>query len=91
MSDMRPRFTRRGRPNLGDQNIGKKFNSWTILSKADNNPKHRCQCDCGAIELVAARNVILGYSQRCRSCASKIPRQPYRPRKGTPKVDMERI
>lgn len=91
MTDMRTRFTRRGLPPLGDQHLGQKFNSWTILSRDPESKKHRCQCDCGAIELVAARNVIKGYSQRCRSCASKIPRKPYTPRKGIPKIDMERI
>jgi hypothetical protein len=89
---MRPRTNKPGRPPKGDFHLGQKFNSWTILSKEPNSKKHRCQCDCGAIELVAARNVVNGYSKRCRSCAAKIPRKPYRSRvTKNPKIFMETI
>src|ERR1017187_1333548 len=54
---------------------GKKYGSWTVLSKVTNQ-LHKtvywsCRCDCGREQEVDGDALRSGYSTRCRSCSSK--------------------
>lgn len=48
--------------------VGDKFNSWTIISKAEDNNKYNCRCKCGNESTVTAFDLIKNKSTQCKSC-----------------------
>jgi hypothetical protein len=49
---------------------GKRFNRWTVLSRAENhskcgNAQWLCRCDCGKVKVVVARSLRNGNSRSC--------------------------
>ena len=54
--------------------IGKRFNSWLVL-RLDTvteyrEPKFLCECECGVVKSVYAKNFVNGTSKSCRSCSA---------------------
>jgi hypothetical protein len=52
-------------------NVGDEFNSWTIISKVEDNNKYNCRCQCGNEAIVSAHDLLKNKSKQCKSC-SKI-------------------
>ena len=50
---------------------GQKFNSLTVIEKA-NNGKWKCQCDCGDFTYVSTTNLKSGHVKHCQKCGYKI-------------------
>jgi hypothetical protein len=49
---------------------GKKINYWTILNslQTHGHAHYECQCDCGEIALIEARELHAGRSKCCKRC-----------------------
>ena len=52
-----------------NEEIGKKYNHWTILKKVESNkygqPKWLCMCDCGNLKKLYLPRIKNGYSKSC--------------------------
>ena len=60
---------------MNKEYIGKKINSWTILSYSGQNKFGQatclCQCDCGKKEIKSVYEVLHNGSRCCRSCSAR--------------------
>lgn len=50
---------------------GQRFGGRTALHPVRGNGRWLCRCDCGALGVVQASELVQGLSVRCRSCAGK--------------------
>lgn len=54
---------------------GKTFGCLQVIQKADDiihrNAFWTCECKCGAVVYVSGTNLRMGYTTRCRGCASE--------------------
>lgn len=54
--------------------VGEVFNSWTVVSRAENKrngaARWNCVCSCGNIGVITTGDLKAGNSTKCRSCAS---------------------
>lgn len=62
---------------LSESEVGRKFNSWTIVSPAIYRLYKRqelavqAQCLCGAKKVILVQNLVSGKSKMCKRCASQ--------------------
>lgn len=59
--------------------IGKKFNKWTVIGKANPYPwrtknytRWHCRCDCGNTHVIRENALKLGTSKSCKNCPGLI-------------------
>ena len=56
--------------------VNKKFNRWTVISKAPNDKtghtRFLCKCECGNTSLVLRQNLISGTSKSCGCLAKEL-------------------
>ena len=59
-----------------NKEIGKKYNHWTVLEKAESNkygqPKWLCQCDCGKLRKLYLPHIKSGKSKSCGCCRKEV-------------------
>lgn len=66
---VRLRHAARQTPEIKDEDmIGKKFNSWIVISKVTGFDLWTCRCDCGVERVVGGRSLRYGCSKSCGEC-----------------------
>lgn len=51
---------------------GKRFGKWTVLNKVpgvgNRHSQYQCKCECGALSIIQAKDLIHGKSTQCNGC-----------------------